>query len=232
VLRNQSSRWRHRLPAGLVLAVAMGLFPRVLSGQTPSPYPRRDFQAWLSLDGTHPLGEKTDFLLGAGIRYGNDQGHLTYRRVTTGFAFRLSRFVTLEPFYKYSVGDSFSGALTPENRLSLAATLGVPWKRWRISDRNLGERRFMVSGQEWRYRNRVEFRRPMAVIQKQLNVFVWDEVYYSSSAGRWYRNRFAVGAGRRLSKRLSIDLFYVHQNDGISRPGDLNGVGMTLKTRF
>jgi hypothetical protein len=207
----------------------MGLCPHLLSGQTSPPYLRRDFQAWLSLDGTHPLGEKTDFLLGAGIRYGNDQGHLTYRRVTTGFAFHL---LTLEPFYKYSVGDSFSGALTPENRLCVAATVGVPLKRWRISDRNLGERRYMVSGREWRYRNRVEFRRPVAVIQKQLSVFVWDEVYYSSLAGRWYRNRFALGAGRSLSKRLSVDIFYVHQNDGISRPGDLNGVGMTLKTRF
>jgi len=186
----------------------------------------------MSLDGTHPLSKKADFLLGAGVRYGNDQGHLIYRRVTTGFAFHLCRFLTLEPYYQYSVGDSFSGPLTPENRLAFATTVGVPWKRWRVSDRNLGERRFMVSGQEWRYRNRVELRRPIAILRKQLSVFAWDEVYYSSTLRRWYRNRLALGAGRRLTDKISVDIFYVHQNDGYSRPGDLNGVGMTLKTRF
>jgi Protein of unknown function (DUF2490) len=231
-LKIQRSRWRHRLPVGLVLAVAVALVPEMLSGQTTTLYPRRDFQAWLSIDETHPISEKIDFLLGAGIRYGNDQGHLTYRRVTTGMAFHLRRFLTLEPYYQYSVGDSFSGALTPENRLALATTIGVPWKRWRISDRNLGERRFMVNGQEWRYRNRVELRRPVAIIRRQLSVFVWNEVYYSSLAGRWYRNRFALGAGRSLSNKVSIDVFYLHQNDGYSHPGDLNGVGMTIRTRF
>jgi hypothetical protein len=215
-----------------VLAVAIALFPGGLFGQAENPYPRRDFQAWTSINGTHPMSEKTDFLLGAGIRYGNDQGHLTYRRITTGFAFHLHRFVTLQPYYQYSVSDSFSGPLTPENRLALATIIGIPWKRWFVSDRNLGERRFLVNGREWRYRNRVELRRPVTVIRKQLSVFAWDEVYYSSIVSRWYRNRFALGAGRRLSKRVSIDVFYVHQNDGYSHPGDLNGLGLTFRTRF
>jgi len=31
---------------------------------------------------------------------------------------------------------------------------------------------------------------------------------------------------------LAIDVFYAHQNDGFSRPGDMNALGLTLKTRF
>ena len=186
----------------------------------------------MSLNGTHRLSDKVDFRLGGGIRYGNDQGHLIYRRVTTGVAFHLHRLLTLEPYYQYSVGDSLSGALTPENRLAVATTLAVPWKRWLLSDRNLGERRFLTNGREWRYRNRVEIRRPVAIFRKRLSVFAWDEVYYSSNIHRWYRNRLALGAGRKLTERISVDIFYVHQNDGYSHPGDLNGVGMSLKTRF
>ena len=220
------------MPVGLALGVAVMLFPEMFFGQTTTQYPRRDFQAWTSFNAAHPVGERTDFLLGAGLRYGNDQGHLAYRRVTTGFAFHLHKFFTIQPYYQYSVSDSFSGPLVSENRLALATTVGTPWKRWHVSDRNLGERRFREDGQEWRYRNRVEFRRPVAIIRKQLSVFVWDEVYYSSKAHSWYRNRFALGAGRRLGKRISVDIFYVHQNDGYSHPGDLNGVGMTLNTRF
>ena len=232
MLKIQSSSWRHDLPAMIVLTVAVAFFPGALFGQSANPYPRRDSQAWLTVDETHPISEKTEFRVGAELRYGNDQGHLVYRRISTGMAFHLGRFLSLEPYYQYSVGDSFSGALTPENRLALATTIGVPWKRWQIRDRNLGERRFMVDGQEWRYRNRVEFRRPVAILRKHLSVFAWDEAYYSSKARRWYRNRFALGAGRRITREISVDLFYVHQNDGYSHPGDLNGVGMTIKTRF
>ena len=231
-MKVQISRWRHSLPVGIVLAVAATIFPGALFGQATKQYPRSDFQTWMNFSATHQLNEKTDLLIGAGLRYGNDQGHLIYRRITSGFAFHWRKFLTLEPYYQYSVSDSLSGPLTPENRLAIATTIGTPWKRWYLSDRNLGERRFLVGEREWRYRNRVELRRPLSVFRKELSVFAWDEVYYSSIVGKWYRNRLALGAGRRLSKRVSIDLFYIHQNDGYSHPGDLNGVGMTLKTRF
>ena len=129
------------------------------------------------------------------------------------------------------MSDPLSGSYSHENRLILAATVGVPWKRWYFSDRNQGERRFLQNRRSWRYRNRVEFRRPIRIVWKQLSVFAWDEVYYSTTAGR-YRNRLALGAGRKLSRRFSIDIFYVRQNDGYSHPGDLNGLGMTIKSHF
>ena len=228
----QSSRRRRRLAVEVMLAAAIGLIPKALFGQASQLLPRQDFQAWMSFNAAHALSEKTDFLLSAGVRYGNDQGHLSYRRVTTGFAFRWHRFFTFEPYYQYSVSDSIFGPLTPENRLAMQTTVGVPWKRWLISDRNRGEWRFRENQRSWRYRNRMEFRRPMVVVHRELSVFAWDEVYYSSRAGRWYRNRFALGAGRRLSRKVSIDIFYVHQNDGYSHPGNLNGLGMTIRTRF
>lgn len=231
-MKTQNSIWRRRPPVGVVLALAVALFPEVLFAQGISGSPRRDFQAWTSFRATHPLHKKIGFFIGAGLRYGNDQGHLSYRRITTGFAFHWRRILTIQPYYQHSISDSFSGPLKPENRLALATVVAVPWKLWRVSDRNLGERRFLAKGRAWRYRNRVEFRRPIAIVREQLSVFAWDEVYYSSRARRWYRNRFALGMGRRLTREISIDVFYVHQNDGYSHPGDLNGVGMSLRTLF
>lgn len=194
--------------------------------------PQRDFQAWASLDATHRINRNADFLVSTGIRYSNDLGHLSYRRITSGFAFHWQRYFTFEPYYQYSQSDSFSGRIKPENRLAMAITVGVPWKRWEISDRNRGEKRFKASGQSWRYRNRVEIRHPLNVESNRISVFVWDEVYYSSRAQRWYRNRLALGAGQKLNKRMSVDVYFVHQNDSYSHPGDLNGVGMTIKTEF
>jgi Protein of unknown function (DUF2490) len=231
-VKTQNSIQGRRPPVAVVLTLAVALFPVVLFAQGASGTPRRDFQAWTSFRATHQLRKKIGFFIGAGLRYGNDQGHLSYRRVTTGFAFHWHRILNVQPYYQYSISDSFSGPLKPENRLALATIVVVPWNLWRLSDRNLGERRFLVNGRTWRYRNRVEFRRPFEINREQLSVFAWDEVYYSSKARRWYRNRFALGMGRRLTGDISIDVFYVHQNDDISHPGDLNGVGMTLRTRF
>jgi len=215
-----------------MLAVAVTLFPEVLFGQAVPQPPRQDFQAWTAIEATHPVGKNTDFLLSAGLRYGNDQRQLTYRRIAAGFAFHWSRFFTFEPYYQYSVSDAFPKILSHENRLALAATVGAPWKRWEISDRSVLDLRFLQDRRSWRYRNRVEFRRPIGVARKRFSLFAWDEVYYSPIARRWYRNRLALGVGRRLSRKLSIDVFFVQQNDGYSRPGDVNALGTTLKARF
>lgn len=228
----QRLRRRHGLPVEAVLALAVMLAPAALLAQNEWVGPRQDFQTWMTLDTTHPLSKKIDFLLNTGLRYSNDQGHLMYHRIATGFAFRWNTYFTFEPYYQYSASDSFSGGLRHEHRLAFATTVNFPVKHWLISNRHLGEQRFREGQRSWRYRNRTEFRRPIALVHRRLTVFAWDEVYYSSRAGRWFRNRFALGAGRSLGRRFSVDVFYVHQNDGYSHPGDLNGLGMTIKTRF
>lgn len=216
----------------VMLAVGAALLPNVLFCQAGQQLPRQDFEARTELDAAHPLSKSTDFLLGTELHFSRDQGHLVYRKIGTGFAFRWYKFLTLEPYYQYSLSDATAGRFSHENRLALATTVGAPWKRWYVSDRNLGERRFQETRRSWRYRNRLEFRRPIRVERKLLSVFVWDEVYYSSIEHKWYRNRVALGAGRRLSRMISVEIYYLHQNDGYSRPGDLDGIGMTISTVF
>ncbi|MCL5671485.1 MAG: hypothetical protein M1423_09375 [Acidobacteria bacterium] len=92
------------------------------------------------------MNAKADFLLGAEIRYGNGQGQVVYRRVSRGVALHVHKFQTPEPYYQYSVVDSLSNTIKPENRLTVATTIGVPWKRWRVSNRDPDGRRFMVGG--------------------------------------------------------------------------------------
>jgi len=231
-VKTQNSIRRRRPPFCVVLALAVALFPEALFAQDANGSLQSDSQAWTSFRAAHQLRKKMGLFMGAGLRYGSDLGHLNYRRITTGFAFRWDRILTIQPYYQYSLSDSFSGQVKPENRVAVATILAVPWKLWQLSDRNLGERRFLVDAQSWRYRNRVEFRRPITIIRERLSVFAWDEVFYSSKLRRWYRNRFALGMGRRLTREISIDVFYVHQNDGYSHPGDLNALGMSFNTRF
>ena len=231
-MKIQLIKSRRRLLAEITLVAVFGLLPAARLCRAQDPRPHHDFQAWADLYGSHALNEKTDFELSAGIRYGDDQGHLIYHRIASGLAFHWHRLFTIQPYYQYSVSDTIFGPQTSENRLALAITTATSWKHWDISDRNSGERRFIGIARDWRYRNRAELRRPVTVLGKQMSVFAWDEIFYSSTLDKWYRNRIAVGAGRRLSRRLSIDLYYLHQNDAYTRPGDLNTLGISIKTRF
>lgn len=231
-MKSQFLQLRRSQLTEVILVAALGLIPGAMLCRAQDPRPRHDIQAWADLYGTHPLSERIDFEVSGGLRYGDDQGHLIYHRIASGFAFHWHKLLTIAPYYQYSVSDTIFGPQQSENRLAVAATAAASWKRWEISDRNLGERRFIEAARDWRYRNRVELRRPVKVLHKQMSVFTWDEVFYSSTLNKWYRNRVALGAGRRLGRKLSIDLYYVHQNDGYSRPGDLNSLGISIKTRF
>jgi len=231
-VKSQLIKSRRRLLAEVVLVAAFVCLPESILCRAQEPRPRHDFQGWADLYASHPLNQRIDFQISGGLRYGDDQGHLIYHRISSGFAFHWHRFITIEPYYLHSVSDTIFGPQTSENRLALAITTATSWKHWEISDRNSGERRFLEAARDWRYRNRVELRRPVTALHKQISVFAWDEVFYSSTPNKWYRNRIALGAGRKLSNRISVDIYYLRQNDGITRPGDLNTLGISIKTRF
>jgi hypothetical protein len=49
---------------------------------------------------------------------------------------------------------------------------------------------------------------------------------------KFSRNRFTAGITKTLTKKLSLDVYYMRQNDGFSRPGDLNVIGTSWKVRL
>jgi hypothetical protein len=78
----------------------------------------------------------------------------------------------------------------------------------------------------WRYR-------PSLTVEKEIpekwlaksKAYITEEIFYDSLVNRFSRNRFTVGVNRTISKQVSVDLYYMRQNDGLSRPGDLNVIG-------
>lgn len=59
-----------------------------------------------------------------------------------------------------------------------------------------------------------------------------DEVLYDWSFHAWVRNRFSLGAGKQLSRKVSLDVYYLRQNASHTVPRDFDTIGVTLKTRF
>jgi Protein of unknown function (DUF2490) len=200
--------------------------------QSASQFPRNDVQGWTDLEATHDLQKKVQLTMNGALRWSDDASHVVYRRAGAGLAFKVNKYLTLSPYFNYYSTDSSPVHETREKRVVLAATIGVPAGSWKVRDRNAIERRFLIGSRTWRYRNRLELERGIQVAHSQLRIFLWDEVFYDSASSAWSRNRAALGAGKELSKRLSVDLYYLRQNDGYSHPGDLNVIGVTLHARF
>ena len=66
----------------------------------------------------------------------------------------------------------------------------------------------------------------------KLNGFVADEVFYDTHFDAWIRNRIYAGVSKKVNEHFTFELYYMRQNDGHSRPGDLNVIGNTLKFRL
>ncbi len=216
----------------------LGLFRNPALAQSTELKPRSDNQVWGELLATHTLRRDMDYAFSGGLRLGRDASHLVYERVGSALVFKLGessgwrKYVTISPQYNYLATQPFSGEEAREHRVSLETMARIPLGRWTASLRTAFDRRFIDPKDTTRCRNRLLLERPIHVAHRTLQGFASDEVYYEWRYHAWSRNRFIIGAGKSLNERVSLDIYYVKQDDGFARPGDLNAIGFTLRTRF
>ena len=225
------SRPRLRL---LTLFIALLFVGNVISAAAqarPLP-PEEDTQLWQDLQVAVALSKEVDLDTYATLRVGRDITHLVDRRVGVGFAFKVGKYLTLRPWYLNIVTRPAEGRKTNENRLSLAATLRFPLGKYVLADRNLFERRLRFPLNSTRYRNHLQIEHPVKLGDLQLGLFASDEVFYDWSVDDWVRNRFAAGVSRKFNNHFTGELYYMRQNDGRSRPGDLHVIGVTYRVRL
>jgi hypothetical protein len=213
----------------LTLLCLLCLFVVTASGQTD----QTDNQFWSDVQIAVPVTKAFDFNILGTLRVGRDFGRPVDERIGAGFTFRAGKYVTVSPNYLHIGMQPFAGRRVWENRLSLPVTVRFNAGEFRLSDRNVIERRLRNSGaRSTRYRNRFQVDHPIGAKDWQLSLFVADEVFYDWSVDRWVRNRFLVGGTKVFNSHFTQDLYYLRQNDGVSVPGDLHVLGTSLRFRL
>lgn len=188
-----------------------------------------DTQSWNDLQFTLPLNKEIDMILLGTLRVGRNLTHPVDERLGVNLKFNAGKYLTLTPGYLYVRTQPFAGLDFSEHRLSFAATTRIPFKRFTLTDRNMFERRLRSPQvNSTRYRNRLQVDIPIGKKSTWLP-FVSDEVFYDWSVNDWVRNRFAFGVKKTFSKKLAVDFYYLRQNDGRARPGDLNVIGTVFR---
>lgn len=195
--------------------------------------PKSDTQSWNDVSLTIPLSKTVDFLLQGTLRIGGNLSHSVDERWGFGFNFKLNKYVTLNELYLHREARPPNGRHEVEERLTLGATLRQPLGKFSLIDRNWFERRWRQPQVDaWRYRNRLQLEHPFTIQKANFTWFVSDEVFYDWSVHDWVRNRLAVGASHTFNKHFTGDLYFMRQNDGRSRPGDINVIGTVMRFRL
>ncbi|HXG91140.1 MAG TPA: DUF2490 domain-containing protein [Blastocatellia bacterium] len=200
--------------------------------QSGNGSPRDDTQWWNDFQVTFPVSKKIDFNLLGGLRLGRDLSHFVNERAGGSFTFKAGKYLSLSPGYLYIATQPVAGRKGYENRLMFAGTMRFPLGRFSVSDRNQFERRFRNPIDSTRYRNRLQIEHPLKIDSVDLKLFASDEVYYDRSVNRWVRNRFSIGGGKTFNENLTIELYYLRQNDGLTRPGDVHAIGTAFRVRL
>jgi hypothetical protein len=192
-----------------------------------------DLQSWNDLQLTVPMTEHFDFYTQVTMRFGKNVTRLHDGRYAIGFVWKPTKALSFTPFYWYINARNASGRFRVEHRLNLRANYRFPFKKFGLSHRSTFEYRLRRPLNSWRYRPSLTFEKdlPKKFIPAA-RIYLTEEIFYDSLLKKFSRNRFTVGINKTLTKKLSVDLYYMRQNDGFSRPGDLNVVGTSWKVRL
>ena len=113
-----------------------------------------------------------------------------------------------------------------------------------LSDRNREDFRFVDGDFSFRYRNRVTLEREFHLWKgRNITPYVSGEIFYDTRYDTWNRNRWAVGVQQTLrrgplqkmllhKRQITIDLYFMRQNDSRSSSPHVNAVGAALAFHF
>ncbi len=178
-----------------------------------------DNRQWTDVQIATPVTKLIDFNILGTLRLGRDISHPVDERIGAGFSFKLGKYLTFSPNYLHIGMQPVRGRRIWENRLSFPVVLRFGLGKFRLSDRNLIERRLRNSGaKSTRYRNRFQVDHSIGPDKLGFSLFAADEVFYDWSLDAWTRNRFSIGGSKVFNKHFTQDIYYLRQNDFFRRP--------------
>lgn len=218
-----------KIPALLAGVILVSCVP--VAGQ--SRVPKSDTQSWNDVQFTIPLNKKVEMVFTGTLRLGDNLTDPVDERWGIRFNFAVTKYVTLQALYFHREAKPPNGKPESEDRGAFGANVRVPLGKFTFNTRNWFERRWRDPQVDaWRYRNRLQLEHPFKIGKHKFVWLVNDEVFYDWSLHVWPRNRASFGINHTFNKHLTLDTYVMRQNDGRTRPGDLNIIGTTWRIRL
>jgi hypothetical protein len=218
----------------VILATSLSaLFLCVTNSRAQTAVPESDTQSWNDLQFTIPLSKKAEFVIIGTLRIGDNLTSFVDEREGFRFNYQIQKYVTLQTLFFHRDARPPNGRHEREERLTVGANFRVPLGKFTLNTRNWFEHRWRDPQVDaWRYRNRIQLDHPFKIGKTKFTWIINDEFFYDWSLHDWVRNRFSAGISHAFNKHLTLDVYAMRQNDGRSRPGDINIIGTTWRVRL
>jgi hypothetical protein len=217
-----------------LLAVSLSLALPCLAQaaeDTKPDLPRNDTQIWYEGWLTVPVSESVDITGIGSARLGRGLDHWVFERAYVSASWRLSKLLSIGSYYSYCAVQGLPDMDAREHRFGFDGSVGWHIHAFQMSDRSRIETRVLPTYTYSRYRNRLLVQHPLAVRGRQVTLYASEEVYYDGQLSAWSRSRFTAGFNKRMSSRISVDFYYLRQNDHYTKPGDIHAIGITFKAQ-
>ena len=192
-----------------------------------------DLQSWNDISFTVALNKSVDLYFPITFRFDDNIGRFREGRVGGGAVFKSKKGFTFTPFYTFIRARNSAGIFRTENRVTLRGVYKFPIKTFGLSHRSQFEYRFRPAGNLWRYRPSITIEKELPKsIASGLKLFVTEEPFYESATKRFSRNRLSFGLNKVLTKKLSLDIYYLRQDDNFSHPSLIHVIGTSWKIKL
>ncbi len=229
----ESIRSSIQLSLQFVLLLALLISGRAGAAAQNVPDPPEDVQIWPEVQVSFRLNNAVKVNLAGTVREGRNLTAVVNENFGGGVTISLGKYFTLSPNYRYVATQPTPTRHSTEHRYILDFTTRLPLPGGIVvSDRTRTEWRDLSGVTSSRYRNRVQLERVFNLREYKITPYSWVELYYDTRYRDWIRTQYAFGARLPLQSHLTLDSYYLKQNDARSKPGYLHVMGMTLRLDF
>jgi hypothetical protein len=175
-------------------------------------------------------------------------GNPTQAEIGPSVALYLKPLVRLKRVTVFDLNDEKSRALvlsigyrylpSPDspsvNRVEPVATFNFPMRAsFLLTDRNRADLDWKTGKFSWRYRNRLQIERRLAIRSYHPALYAAVELFYQSQYKKWSDTAIYAGCLFPLGKHLEFDPYYEHQNITGKKPNQqFNQLGLVLSLHF
>ncbi len=141
-----------------------------------------------------------------------------------------SRFLVAEINYRSITGDNTAF----QNRMTVETTSHFPLKgSFLVSERNRADLTWKSGVMTWRYRNKVEVDKTVAIRGYHLIPYVSGEPYYLSQYSKWSTTALTAGCFFPVGGHVQFETYYEHDNNTGKKPNaQVNDIGIVLHLYF
>lgn len=223
-------RVRHYSRYILIFAICQFAFFAAAKAQAVPDQDDHDLQLWNDVQLTVKLAKKVDLYASGTLWLGKNDTRAQEERAAIGVTFKPFRNFTFTPYVAIAQIRNFFGVWKPEERICFRETYKLPFKKIGVTLKSNYEYRFRRTFNSWRLGTAVTVDKDIPLKHiSGLKGFITEEFFYDSLPKRFTRNRLSAGFNKKFNKVLSLDLYYLRQDDNFGHPSIIHAIGAAWK---